>query len=119
LTYPRQPGFKRSSTGGSAGERNSGQNIFADPAKTVKIKIETVKGRYRMSSKRHEGSLHGGKKTKRVRGTVDRIVNGLVVVLTQHPDNPDVYQEIYVPLTNFKKRTPEPGDRVTVLVPEN
>lgn len=69
-----------------------------------------------MSEKRHEGSLHGGNKKKRVRGVVDRVTGGIVVVLIPHPDDPDIFQEIYVPLTNFKKRTPEPGDRVTVLV---
>lgn len=72
-----------------------------------------------MNSKRHEGSLHGGNNKKRVRGTVDRVTGGIVVVLISHPDDPDVFQEIYVPLTNFKKRTPEPGDRVTVLVADN
>ena len=70
-----------------------------------------------MNAKRHEGSLHN-KKKKRVRGVVDRITAGIVVVVIQHPDDPDVYKEIYVPLENFKKATPQEGDRVTVLIEE-
>ena len=72
-----------------------------------------------MSEKRHEGSLHGGKKKKRVRGTVDRVTGGIVVVLIKHPDEPDVYIEIYVPLSNFKKRTPHEGDYVSVEIEDN
>lgn len=60
-----------------------------------------------MSAKRHEGSLYGSKKKKRVRGCVDRVTGGIVVVVIKHPDEPDVYQEIYVPIEKFTKRTPQ------------
>ena len=76
-----------------------------------------------MSEKRHEASLHGGKKKKRVKGTVDRITGGIVVVLIRHPDagkdEPDTYLEIYVPIEKFKKRTPHEGDYVSVDIEDN
>lgn len=73
-----------------------------------------------MSEKRHEGSLHGGKKKKkRVRGTVDRVTGGIVVVLIKHPDEPYVYTEIYVPLSLFKKHTPHEGEYVSVDIEDD
>ena len=76
-----------------------------------------------MSEKRHEASLHGGKKKKRVKGTVDRITGGIVVVVVRHPDaaddEPDAFMEIYVPIANFKKRVPHEGDYVSVDIEDN
>lgn len=76
-----------------------------------------------MPTKRHEGSLYGGQKKKRVKGTVDRITGGIVVVLIRHPDagkdEPDTYLEIYVPIEKFKKRTPQEGDYVSVEIEDN
>jgi len=63
------------------------------------------------------------KKKKRVRGTVDRITAGIVVVLIRHPDagkdEPDTYLEIYVPIEKFKKRVPREGDYVSVDIEQN
>jgi len=76
-----------------------------------------------MPTKNHEGSLHGGKKKKRVKGTVDRITGGIVVVLIRHPDaektEPDTYLEIYVPIEKFKKRVPKEGDYVSVDIEQD
>lgn len=72
-----------------------------------------------MSTKRHEGSLHGSKKKKRVKGCVDRVTGGIVVVLIKDEEEPDVYHEIYVPISKFKNRTPQEGDYVSVEIEEN
>jgi hypothetical protein len=77
-----------------------------------------------MPTKHHEGSLHGGKKKKkRVKGTVDRITGGIVVVLIRHPDagkdEPDTYLEIYVPRENFKNRDLKEGDYVSVDIEQD
>ncbi len=72
-----------------------------------------------MSKHRHEGSLYGGKKKKRVRGCVDRVTGGIVVVLIKHPDEPDIYQEIYVPVEKFKNSIPQEGDYVSVDIEDN
>ena len=53
---------------------------------------------------------------KRVRGVVDRIDNGVVVVLIRDPNDPDMTREIYVPRSRFRKRDLEEGDRVTVTI---
>lgn len=55
-------------------------------------------------------------KKKRVRGVVDRIVAGIVVVVVKHPTEPDHFVEIHVPREKFKKADLQEGDRVTVLV---
>ena len=63
------------------------------------------------------------KKKKRVKGTVDRITGGIVVVLIRHPDaaknEPDTYLEIYVPRENFKNRDLKEGDYVSVDIEES
>jgi len=63
------------------------------------------------------------KKKKRVRGTVDRITAGIVVVLIRHPNAEenelDTYLEIYVPIEKFKKRVPREGDYISVDIEEN
>ncbi|HNX74452.1 MAG TPA: hypothetical protein PLM07_08130 [Candidatus Rifleibacterium sp.] len=72
-----------------------------------------------MSGHRHEGSLHNSGKKKRVKGWVDRVTGGIVVVVIKHPDDPDATIEIYVPIENFKKRTPKEGEYVSVDIPDN
>ncbi len=48
-----------------------------------------------MSGHKHEASLHGGdKKKKRVKGWVDRVTGGIVVVVIKHPDDPDATVDI-------------------------
>ncbi|HNS09425.1 MAG TPA: hypothetical protein PKN29_06975 [Candidatus Ozemobacteraceae bacterium] len=63
------------------------------------------------------------KKKKRVKGVVDRITAGIVVVLIRHPnaaeDEPDTYLEIYVPREKFKNRDLHEGDYVSVDIEEN
>jgi hypothetical protein len=83
------------------------------------MEIEAHSGGNLMSARRHEGSLYGSKKKKRVRGCVDRVTGGIVVVVIKHPDEPDVYQEIYVPIEKFTKRTPQEGDYVSVEIEDN
>ncbi len=56
------------------------------------------------------------KAKKRVSGWVDRVTGGIVVVVVKHPTEPDATIEIYVPVEKFKKRTPQEGERVSVLV---
>lgn len=56
------------------------------------------------------------KPKKRVRGVVDRIVAGIVVVVVKHPTEPDHFVEIHVPREKFKKADLQEGDRVSVLV---
>lgn len=58
------------------------------------------------------------KTKKRVRGVVDRVSGGIVVVLVRHPQDPDSMMEVYVPIEKFKNRIPEEGDQVSVLVEE-
>lgn len=70
-----------------------------------------------MSKHRHEGSLYGGTdKKKRVKGSVDRVTGGIVVVLVRHPDDPDIFTEIYVPVEKFENGVPNEGDQVSVLI---
>ncbi len=59
-----------------------------------------------------------GKKKKRVKGTVDRITAGIVVVLIRHPEDPEAFLEIYVPREKFKNRDLHEGDYVSVDVEE-
>ncbi|GAB4266655.1 MAG: hypothetical protein Kow0029_00510 [Candidatus Rifleibacteriota bacterium] len=59
------------------------------------------------------------KPKKRVRGVVDRIVNGIVVVVITHPQDPDATMEIYIPREKFKKADLSEGDRVTVEMEQN
>lgn len=68
-----------------------------------------------MSRKNHEGSLHGGSGSKkRVKGVVDRVTGGIVVVLIRDPDNPEEFKEIFIPLAKFKNHTPQEGDYIAV-----
>jgi len=72
-----------------------------------------------MSGHRHEGSLHNSGKKKRVSGWVDRVTGGIVVVVIKHPDDPDATMEIYVPVEQFKKRTPKEGEYISVDIADN
>ncbi len=67
------------------------------------------------SPKRTTPSLYK-KKTVRVRGFVDRISNGIVVVVIRDPEDNERLREIFVPVSKFPKRVPEEGDYVTVTV---
>lgn len=65
------------------------------------------------------GESNRPKPKKRVRGWVDRVTGGIVVVVIKHPTEPDATIEIYVPVEKFKKRTPEEGEYVSVLIDDN
>lgn len=67
------------------------------------------------SSKRSTPSLYK-KKTIRVRGYVDRISNGIVVVVIRNPKDNESVKEIFVPISKFPKRVPEEGDYISVTV---
>ena len=56
------------------------------------------------------------KKTIRVRGFVDRISNGIVVIVIRDPKDNESVREIFVPVSKFPKRVPEEGDYVSVTV---
>ena len=56
------------------------------------------------------------KKTIRVRGFVDRISNGIVVIVIRDPKDNESVREICVPVSKFPKRVPEEGDYVSVTV---
>lgn len=51
---------------------------------------------------------------KKHRGTVDRVVDGVVVVLIDDPDDPNEVKEVYIEEKHFKKRVPKSGDKVSV-----
>ena len=59
------------------------------------------------------------KKKKRVKGVVDRITAGIVVVVIRHPEDPEAFLEIYVPCEKFKNRDLHEGDYVSVDIEEN
>ena len=67
------------------------------------------------STKRTTPSLYK-KKTIRVRGFVDRISNGIVVIVIRDPKDNECVREIFVPESKFPKRIPEEGDYVSVTV---
>ena len=56
------------------------------------------------------------KKKKRIRGVVDRITAGIVVVVVRHPEDPEAMLEVYVPREKFKNRDLQEGDYVSVDV---
>ncbi len=67
------------------------------------------------TSKRSTPSIFQ-KKKKKVRGYVDRISNGIVVVVIRNPEDNDSVKEIFVPVSKFTKRVPEEGDYVCVTI---
>ncbi len=56
------------------------------------------------------------KKPQKVRGYVDRISNGIVVVVIRNPEDNETVKEIFVPISKFTKRIPEEGDYVSVTI---
>ena len=56
------------------------------------------------------------KKTKKVRGYVDRISNGIVVVVIRNPEDNETVKEIFIPVSKFPKGAPEEGDYVSVTI---
>ncbi|MBR4261419.1 MAG: hypothetical protein IKQ33_05680 [Clostridia bacterium] len=66
-------------------------------------------------AKRTTPSIYKKKKV-RVKGYVDRISNGIVVVVIRNPKDNESVREIFVPESKFPKRIPEEGDYVSVTV---
>ena len=54
------------------------------------------------------------KKTVRVKGFVDRISNGIVVVVIRNPEDNETVKEIFIPVSKFPKGAPEEGDYICV-----
>lgn len=55
-------------------------------------------------------------KKKKVRGFVDRISNGIVVVVIRDPEDPQYVKEIYIPVSKFPKRVPEEGEYISITI---
>ena len=53
-------------------------------------------------------------KQKKQSGTIDRVEEGVAVVVTPDPKNPDHSVEIYMPVEDFQD-PPKEGDYVTIL----
>ena len=56
------------------------------------------------------------KKKVRVKGYVDRISNGIVVVVIRNPVDNESLKEIFIPASKFPNRVPEEGEYVCVTV---
>lgn len=56
------------------------------------------------------------KKKKKVKGFVDRISNGIVVIVVRDPEDPQYVKEVYVPVAKFPNRIPEEGEYVSVTI---
>ena len=67
------------------------------------------------TTKRSTPSIYKKKKIK-VRGYVDRISNGIVVVVINSPKEEDAIEEIYIPVSKFPKGAPEEGDYISVII---
>lgn len=66
-------------------------------------------------AKRTTPSIYKKKKI-RVRGYVDRISNGIVVVVIRNPVDNESLTEIFIPASKFPNRVPEEGEYVSVTV---
>ena len=66
-------------------------------------------------SKRTTPSIYQ-KQKKKVKGFVDRISAGIVVVVIEDPEDLEYCREIYIPASKFPKRIPEPGDYISVTI---
>ena len=66
-------------------------------------------------TKRSTPSIYQKKKI-RVRGFVDRISNGIVVVVIINPKDNETVKEIFIPVSKFSNGAPEEGDYVSVMI---
>ena len=66
-------------------------------------------------TKRSTPSIYQKKKI-RVRGFVDRISNGIVVVVIINPKDNETVKEIFIPVSKFPNGAPEEGDYVSVTI---
>ena len=56
------------------------------------------------------------KKNNKVKGYVDRVSNGIVVVVIRNPEDKDCVKEIFIPVSKFPKGVPEEGDYICVTI---
>ncbi|MBP5467993.1 MAG: hypothetical protein J6Z11_01960 [Candidatus Riflebacteria bacterium] len=67
------------------------------------------------NTKRSTPSIYQ-KKKKKVKGYVDRISNGIVVVVIRNPEDNESLREVFIPVNKFSKGVPEEGDYVCVTI---
>lgn len=67
-----------------------------------------------LSPKRTTPAIY--QKKKKVRGYVNRISNGIVVVVIRNSEDNECIKEPYIPEDKFPKRVPEPGEHVSVTI---
>ena len=79
------------------------------------VVVNTKRDSSKRSAKRSTPSIYQKKKV-RVKGYVDRISNGIVVVVIRNPEYKDCVKEIFIPISKFANRVPEEGDYVSVTV---
>ena len=75
----------------------------------------TSSGKSEKPAKRTTPSIYKKKKV-RVKGYVDRISNGIVVVVIRNPVDNESLKEIFIPASKFPNRVPEEGEYVCVVV---
>lgn len=66
-------------------------------------------------TKRSTPSIFQKKKVK-VKGFVDRVSNGIVVVVIRNPEDNETVKEIFIPVSKFPKGAPEEGDYICVTI---
>ena len=66
-------------------------------------------------TKRSTPSIFQKKKVK-VKGFVDRVSNGIVVVVIRNPEDNETVKEIFIPVSKFPKGAPEEGDYICVVI---
>ena len=66
-------------------------------------------------AKRSTPSIFQKKKVK-VRGFVDRVSNGIVVVVIRNPEDNETVKEIFIPESKFPKGAPEEGGIICVTI---
>ena len=67
------------------------------------------------TTKRSTPSIFQKKKVK-VKGFVDRVSNGIVVVVIRNPEDNETVKEIFIPVSKFPKGAPEEGDYICVVI---
>lgn len=67
------------------------------------------------NNKRSTPTIYQSKK-KKVKGFVDRVESGIVVVVIRDPEDPEYVKEIYIPTSKFPKSVPKEGDYISVTI---
>ena len=79
------------------------------------VVVNTKSDSLNRNAKRSTPSIYKKKKV-RVKGYVDRISNGIVVVVIRNPVDNESLTEIFIPASKFPNRVPEEGEYVCVTV---